>query len=183
MTEVIGGERPTPPSTATAGAASNKSIPNAVEAGNQRNWLGVCAVGRRHHVWRPVSRGAARRNCGFVGFNITLNEYEYISSIQPLYQTTKGQVAGTAYGYVNGPPTSIIAKKGYAISSVQVQGSSYMYGLQVEFMKLEKNGLDAKDTYSSNWVGRKYSGYRQIMLGNDGQPVVGVYGKTSTWPR
>jgi hypothetical protein len=49
------------------------------------------------------------------------------------------QVAGTAYGYVNGSPQTIVAKKGYAVSGVQVQSTSWMYGLQVDFMKRALN--------------------------------------------
>jgi hypothetical protein len=177
--ETVGSERPATPATSgTTNASLAKSLAARLKQASKKNALvfSQLAGGTTGNPYQEVPSAGML----LVGFNYTLNEYDYISSLQPIYQSSKGAVAGTMYGYVNGPPQTIMAKKGYAVSGVQVQASYFMYGLQVDFMKVEKSGLDTKDSYSSEWVGRKYSSNRQLTLGGDGNFVVGAYGKTTS---
>jgi hypothetical protein len=115
-----------------------------------------------------------------VGFNYTLNNNNYVSSIQPIYLAGKGTTTGTAYGFVNGAPQQIMAKPGYAIGGLRAQGSYYIFGFQAQFMKVDAKGnLDPADAYMTDWVGRNYSGDNTLTMGGDGQPIVGVFGKAS----
>lgn len=100
--------------------------------------------------------------------------YEAVGSIQPVYRTSDGIVAGQVHGPVNGKVTEIMAKDGYAISGLALNAPGRMHGLQVMFAKVRGDHLDLRDNYKSEAYLDVPAG--SPTLGQDGQFVIGLRG-------
>jgi hypothetical protein len=71
---------------------------------------------------------------------------------------------------------TVTAKKGYAVGGVKVSTSSYVSGLDVAFMKVDRGMLDSKDQYVSPRIGSNLNFGNHKTIGGDGQPAIGIFG-------
>lgn len=68
-----------------------------------------------------------------------------------------------------------LAKPGYAVGAVTAKTKTYVNGIQITFMKIKSDGtLDPKDSYTSPWLGPHKVGTKEMKLGGDGRPVIGL---------
>jgi hypothetical protein len=70
---------------------------------------------------------------------------------------------------------SIIARPGYAVGAVEVNGDDHVSALQIIFMKYSNGRLNPDDSYSSAWINNPTEGATYRLTGN-GAPVVGIFG-------
>jgi hypothetical protein len=112
------------------------------------------------------------------GFNVTVTETGDITSIQPVFVGVRGARGslGARYGTPRGRPIGVVARRGFAVAAVNLQGESAVEGLEVKFARITSTGLDREDAYVSPWIGRR-SGGQALTIGGDGLPVVGIYGR------
>jgi hypothetical protein len=112
------------------------------------------------------------------GLNFTVADGGTITSIQPLFTGVRGSGGGpgTRWGTERGKSISLVARRGYAIGAIKVQGSNSVEGLEVVFVRVGRTGLDSADSYGSPWVGLRTS-EPVLTLGGDGLPVVGIHGR------
>jgi len=112
-----------------------------------------------------------------VGVRYTTGDYsghKIIRSVQGVFLTPEGQRTGPAWGTGGNGPFEVMAKPGYAISSIAIRGGDRLDGFQFSFMKLTPRGLDTRDKYDSPWQGGEGGGAK--TLGGNGQPIVGLHG-------
>ncbi len=69
-----------------------------------------------------------------------------------------------------------MAKDGYAVGGVVVKSLDGADGIQVIFMKLTGDGVDAADSYTSAWYGALQPG-KQTQLAGHGERVIGTFGR------
>lgn len=71
---------------------------------------------------------------------------------------------------------TVVAKAGYAIGGLKVDGGQVFHAMQLVFMRLLPDGrLDTKDTYTSDWIGTPKGDVQTVL--SEGTPVVGVHGR------
>ncbi len=70
----------------------------------------------------------------------------------------------------------VVARDGYAVGAVQVDGDQFVNAIRLAFMRLEDGRLNTKDTYVSDWIGTP-EGTHQKTLNGKGSPVVGIVGR------
>jgi regulation of enolase protein 1 (concanavalin A-like superfamily) len=112
-----------------------------------------------------------------IGFEVGLGKFgtnDVVDSLRPIYLTKDGEKKGEWYGKVPDKPIEVKAKAGYVVGGLTVRAALVMDGFSVMFVKLDKNQLDLKDTYQSDWVGGP--GGRQAAVGGKGDIFVGVTG-------
>jgi serine/threonine protein kinase/WD40 repeat protein len=113
-----------------------------------------------------------------VGLEVGIGEWakrDVVHSFQSHFLCRKGSLSGTRWGKPQGRVVRLEAKPGYAIGKLTVRSGLGLDGLSVTFMKIDGQRLNAADSYDSNWVGGK--GGNERILGGDGTPIVGIYGK------
>ena len=72
---------------------------------------------------------------------------------------------------------TILARKGYAVAGLLVDTDNVnAVAVRITFMRLDNGALDAKQTYTSEWVGVP-SRIRQQKLAGTGEKVVGTFGR------
>lgn len=124
----------------------------------------------------------ARTGGLLVGFEVSYDKFFNnfrIKSVQPIYQALNGRESGAVHAGPVGVDThQIVARPGYAVGAITVKSGLTVDGFSVTFMKINKDGLDARDSYTSEWQGGPGGGSK-ATLGGDGSFVVGVYGKLS----
>ena len=101
--------------------------------------------------------------------------HKMIGNIEPLFDKTAAAPA-TPGGNSFDKETVIMAKDGYVVGGMWMNGPDYADALRVIFMKKTATGVDVKDAYVSPWFGQTI-GQDRIKLGCTGEPVVGVYGR------
>jgi hypothetical protein len=103
-----------------------------------------------------------------------------ISSVQPLYRSGSGStlVEGERHGTLNGPETTAVAKRGYAVGALRTHTGLGVDGFEVVFMRIKGDRLDPSDSYNSPWLGDVKGGSPRDVL-NDGSLVVGLQGRAS----
>lgn len=99
-----------------------------------------------------------------------------IKSIRPIFQTLEGEVVGEWNGHPHGRIHRIVARHGYAVAGIVARSGHRIDGLRVIFMSLVHGRLNPDDTYRSDWVGGRGGG-PETIIGTNGLPVVGIYGK------
>jgi hypothetical protein len=70
---------------------------------------------------------------------------------------------------------SVLAKPGYAVGAVEVNGDDYVTAIRIVFMKREGPRLLPADSYTSAWLGTPLDATSYRLTGN-GMPVVGIFG-------
>ncbi len=118
-----------------------------------------------------------------VGFNFTVIQGG-IKTLQAIYMTPNGTTKGAVYGGLvdDSPPVALVAREGYAVGALRVNGLTRINGLEVVFMRLMPGGasLDPSDSYKSKWLGGK--GKTEVQqLGGDGWLIIGICGKCGSW--
>lgn len=73
-------------------------------------------------------------------------------------------------------PSMTIAKPGYAVSGIIVDGDTQVTAMKVQFMRLDGPRLNPADTYETPWFGEP-TGAPLTLLGGRGEHVVGIYGR------
>ena len=113
-----------------------------------------------------------------IGFEVGLGKFvttDVVDSLRPIYLTKDGEKKGEWYGKVPDKPIEVKAKPGYVVGGgLTVRAGLVMNAFSVTFTKLDKNQLDLKDTYKSEWVGGQ--GGNQAAVGGKGDIFVGVTG-------
>ncbi|HYW80892.1 MAG TPA: hypothetical protein VE890_15025, partial [Thermoguttaceae bacterium] len=107
------------------------------------------------------------------GFRFVLSDR--IEAVRAVYQTDDGLVDGPQFGKSGSPNHSVLAKDGYAVGRIVAPLAPTADGMRVVFMRWTDGGLDPKDTYQSDWIGRAGS-EPERSLGSDSAPVVGIHG-------
>jgi hypothetical protein len=70
----------------------------------------------------------------------------------------------------------IFARDGYAVGAIQVDATDFVHAACVVFMRITPaGGLEASDSYTSDWIGTRYDNPVQTVSG-EGQPVIGIHG-------
>jgi len=109
-----------------------------------------------------------------VGFDLSMGTFgNSIGAVRPIFLTAKGQTPGPVVGRPSARSARIIAKKGYAVGSLTLNGGIGIAGMGITFMKIEEGGLNPKDAYQAQWIGSRG---RDTQLGGDGSPIVGIIG-------
>jgi hypothetical protein len=114
-----------------------------------------------------------------VGVGPVMNE-DSVVSVRALYKTAKGEVQGTQRGPAVPRTTTIKAKEGYAI--VQLKGFWSVRGCEglcAIFMRLTPDGVDATDSYESEWVGRAAAKAKAVRVGAMHKQAVGIIGRVN----
>ena len=70
----------------------------------------------------------------------------------------------------------ILARDGYALGAVQVDGTRFVNAVRLAFMRLEGEKLDTKDRYLTQWIGTPTGGTPKAFF-SDGARVIGIHGK------
>jgi hypothetical protein len=78
----------------------------------------------------------------------------------------------------SGPLEYVLAREGYALGAIQVDGGEFVYAVRLAFMRIDGNRLDAKDSYISQWIGSP-SGKDPTTLNGKGAPVIGFHGRAA----
>jgi hypothetical protein len=105
---------------------------------------------------------------------------DIVSSVQPVYLTTKGVVTGKIYG--NPAPAQVIdliARDGYAVGGGKLLGASVLQTVVLKFMRITETGLDPKDSYDSQQIGTNAGAF---PVGGS-TAAVGISGKTNNAER
>lgn len=72
----------------------------------------------------------------------------------------------------------LMARPGYAVGGLVVRSKRYVNAVQVVFLKLTADGkLDARDSYTSPWIGHEKVGTAEEKLGGNGRLVIGLHCK------
>ncbi len=103
-----------------------------------------------------------------VGFQYELSNWSgksVLRKLEPVYERPKGKPDS---GYIG-------AREGYVVAGVIINSSEFANAFRVIFAKMNDGKTDSKTTYFSDWVGRP-QGDTETRLGNNGAPVVGVFG-------
>ena len=131
----------------------------------------------------PQFRDAAPAKGLLVGFDVGLGKWagnDVVYAIRPVFVTSEGQeILGQQHGADTSRVTRVKAKSGYAVGAVTVKTVLAVDGLSVTFMKIDKDRLNPKDAYESDWIGGKGSG-PQTRLGGDGTAILGIVGKQNS---
>jgi hypothetical protein len=115
-----------------------------------------------------------------IGFEFGMRDTlsgDMIGAVRPIYRTPNGDKMGEALGEDFSRPVVVKAKDGFAVGGASVRVGSTLHGMSLTFMKVKADGLDAGDSYSSEFIGLNEGG-KVLQLGGDGRPAVGVNGKT-----
>lgn len=120
-----------------------------------------------------------------VGFEFTENHsggMADVRSLRPYFLTREGIVPGKDRGELPKVTSKVMARNGYAVGGVLTWHNQWrIVGIQVVFMKIDaRTGrLDpsAANSYKSKWFGSNPRS-KPLLLGGDGRPVIGVFGRT-----
>jgi hypothetical protein len=76
---------------------------------------------------------------------------------------------------VEGAAQRVVARPGYAVGGLTVRTKRFVNAVQVTFMRLGPDGRpDPRDSYTSAWLGADKVQGREVKLGGDGRPVIGL---------
>ncbi len=136
--------------------------------------------------WRkePAYRGAVGRlpiedipteGRLLIGFHCTKGQY--ITSIQPIYLTAKGEQMGPRVGSEFGAVTTLKAAPGYAVGAINVRAGDVFDAVTLVFMKVTDKELDTRDAYRSEEFDCSGGG-DPFTTGGDGSFLVGLHSRT-----
>jgi hypothetical protein len=98
-----------------------------------------------------------------------------VAGLKPVYLGPNGDVDGAQAGG-GGAGQAVIARPGYAVGGMVARGTDRLNAFKLVFMKVSGTRLVVSDRYESDWIGTRAGG-DEIRLGDDGTPVIGVFGK------
>jgi hypothetical protein len=124
---------------------------------------------------------AAPRGSLLVGLIITdgrSGSYHVITSVQPIYGTASGdRSVSKTYGETGANRTELVAKPGYAVGRINGRDGLLVDAIQIVFMRIGPTGLDANDSYLSEWAGGK--GGNAKTISSNGKFVLGIHGRAN----
>ena len=107
-----------------------------------------------------------------MGFEVGLNkrtDNDVVCALRPIYANEQGEeILGQQHGTDVSRVQRVKAKEGYAVGAVTAKAATVVDGFSVTFMKIDKDRLDPKEAYESDWIGGKNSD-SQTRLGGDGK--------------
>ncbi len=117
---------------------------------------------------------------GFVvGLKIHMGNFDgrpNIRSVQPIFQTRKGQVIGNRIGGVDGVK-EYNAKPGYAVNGVMLaKGTHRFAGIKIIYQRINGLSLDPTDSYESEWIGDHKNTDTTTTQQSPGKMVIGITG-------
>ena len=108
-----------------------------------------------------------------LGFRLSMDRWDnrtIVRSLEPVWASDNLLVT----------PSMIVARPGYAVGGVIVDGDDHVTAMRVRFMRRSgdgvTDGLNTADTYDSPWFGNPSVG-ATYLLGGTGERVVGIYGR------
>ncbi len=104
-----------------------------------------------------------------IGFRVTTARWDgksIVRTLQPVYPSDNSVVIRSM----------VVARPGYAVGGVVVDGDDHVTAMQVIFMRILPHGLSVKDSYESDWIGEP-TGDTTTVLGGRGEFVIGIYGR------
>jgi hypothetical protein len=104
-----------------------------------------------------------------IGFRIKMAQWDgksIVRQLQPIY-ASDNCIATTSM---------TVAREGYAVGGVIVDGDDQVTAMRIIFMRLQGNALLTQDSYQSDWFGQP-TGDPTHVLGANGQLVTGIYGR------
>jgi hypothetical protein len=126
---------------------------------------------------KNVYRDSPDKGGILIGFNVGMRKFldkDVIGALQPIYLTRDGEITGEWIGPKPASATTVKAKSGYVVGGVKIRTGLGIDGFSLTFTKLDKDRLQVKETYQSDWIG--LDGGQQTTLGGHGYFFVGVYG-------
>jgi hypothetical protein len=110
------------------------------------------------------------------GLKYGLSPRGCLGGLRPVFQGPSGDVEGAKAGTfpVN---QEIVARPGYAVGGMIARGSDRLNAFKLIFMRVSGGRLVAADRYESEWIGSRAGG-DEVRLGDDGTPVVGIFGRS-----
>lgn len=109
------------------------------------------------------------------GLKYGLSPKGCIGSLKPVYQGPSGDVDGPQFG-TSAPSQVLVARPGYAVGGLVVRSTDRLNAFKLIFMRVSGTQLVATDRYESDWIGTRAGG-TELRLGDDGTPVLGLYGR------
>ncbi len=107
-----------------------------------------------------------------IGFNASLADWmghRIVHKLEPIYASA-----------TDSPPTGtdvLLANDGYIVGGLVVDSDDCVNAFRVIYVRHENGLLEANKSYMSDWFGVP-TGHFQQTLGNNGQPVVGIFGRS-----
>ena len=101
------------------------------------------------------------------------NGHKMIGEVDPIYDKPADATEGS---HGDDKETVILAKDGYVIGGLWLNGPDMTDAVRVIFMKKTADGVDIKDAYVSPWFGKPI-GDDRVKVGCDGKTAVGVFGR------
>jgi hypothetical protein len=133
---------------------------------------------RRQPRGREPFRATAPKGGLLVGVHVGYAGGSRVGSIQPIYQVDRAYVEGDRLGAPVEGEATVVAKPGYAVGAVNTRTGLVLDAFQLVFMKYKDGRLDARDTYTSAWLGNPRGGNLKNVSGG-GKIVAGLHGTTS----
>jgi hypothetical protein len=99
------------------------------------------------------------------------------AGIRPIYQCGKAYVHGGLFGTAKASPKRLLARPGFIVGGLKFRAGLMMDGMQVVFVRAERNGAVSNDRYESEWVGNQTGGGAFEVPVQGGWPV-GICGAT-----
>ena len=97
-------------------------------------------------------------------------------AIRPVFQGPSGDVDGGNAGG-SAAKTLVVGQPGYVVGGMVARGTDRLNAFKLIFVKLSGNRLIMTDRYETEWIGTRAGG-AEVRIGDDGTPVVGVFGKS-----
>jgi hypothetical protein len=110
-----------------------------------------------------------------VGFNCTTKgNGQYPGVVQAIYATPTGEILGRSFGKPEkgARPTTMRAKRGYAVGAIYVRGGGGFDAFQPVFMRITPDGLKVDDRIDGTYVGGNGGGDGTV---GDGNFIVGLH--------
>ncbi len=104
-----------------------------------------------------------------IGFRIVMadwNRKTIVRTLEPIWASDNLAIT----------QSMVVARPGYAVGGVIVDGDNNITAMKVVFMRRLLNGVDPSDSYESQWFG-KQTGNPLHLLGGRGDHIIGIYGR------
>lgn len=165
-------------------------LPNAVQA-QLDDYDKSKLVGHKEDARHVGYEAVSTKKAPLVGFEFGIGNqrpFVQVAAIRPIFKgETTDRAAlgrfedgtGKAGKKVKSPVHTrekVVAKDGYAVAKVVVQYGLWIDSIQVHFARIKGDGLDVKDTYSTNYYGSTEAKGAYTTLDSEGRLIVGVTG-------
>lgn len=154
-----------PPSVVLAPAVTEAEA-DATASKAHREWIRTASLGGTGGAPFETKSPSGQ---AIVGFRIRMSTWDGLTIVQRLEPVYAGES-------VVPTPGLCVARPGYAVGALVLDGQNYVTAMRVEFMRITGLQLDPKDSYQSDWFGEPHYAPAH-RLGGWGQPVVGIFGR------